>query len=138
MRVPAETSRAEIERVVRSHVYGDPDFRCFDTGKTTVQFDAYGRLVRFEIPPTKSDDEYRQGWHTLFLIIKAKFEVVEWAIKLDSTLQKGRAFDREFLANIVVGGQEMGRKGRTVYEEIQDGVTGYYRLLMPKEKSKND
>jgi hypothetical protein len=151
--VSEEKSRAEIEQTIRRHVGRDASFS-YGTipGKAAIQFSAYGRQVKFELPlpteeegfdkardgraprsePTSAqveawvDREYRRRWRCLLLIVKAKFEAVELEMELaGGEEEKARVFEREFLSRIV------GAGGQTLYEAIQDMKVGGIRLLPP-------
>jgi hypothetical protein len=121
--VPADRSRAEIERVLTR--YGAEEFMYgWDSRHATVGFIAGGRHVRFLLPmPAASEftstptgrrrtastardaweQSKRQRWRALGLVIKAKLEAVESGIV---------TFDQEFLAHIVMP------NGRTVADEV--------------------
>lgn len=117
--VSAERSRAEIEETLRR--YGATSFHSgWEEGHATVAFKLKNLLVRFILPfPSKKDrrfthkkvrggaespmtevqrekaydQEIRQRWRALLLVVKAKLEAVECGI---STLEQ------EFLAFIVL------------------------------------
>jgi len=140
--VPAERTRAEIEKLVAKH--GATHFvSAWGDGKAQMQFMIRGRLLQFvlrmptneeakkkaprgrytwQAPPSTNiqkwmEQEMRRLWRCLLLAIKAKLEIVENGIE---------TFDQAFLANIVVD-------GRTVYEHIVS-TEGKLRLLAPVEK----
>jgi hypothetical protein len=155
--VSEEKSRAEIEQTIRRHVGRDAAFS-YGTmpGKAAIQFAAYGRQIKFELPlPTKEegaekardgrapgrrptpaqieywlDQEYRRRWRCMLLIIKAKFEAVEMKMELaEGDVEKSGIFEQEFLACIV------GQGGQTLYQAIQEAKVGGQRLLPPVESN---
>jgi hypothetical protein len=114
--VPADRSRAEIERTLQR--YGASKFMYgYDEEHSMIAFVANNRQVRFILPMPDRDDprftmtpsgrkrrdansmlaEYekatRQRWRALALVIKAKLEAVESGITV---------FEDEFLAHIVL------------------------------------
>lgn len=114
--VPADRSRAEIERTLQR--YGASQFMYgYDEQHSMVAFAMAGRQVRFVLPmPDKNDPRFtmtpsgrkrrdpssmlaeyekatRQRWRALALVIKAKLEAVEAGITV---------FEDEFLAHIVL------------------------------------
>lgn len=114
--VPADRSRAEIERILQR--YGASKFMYgYDEEHSMIAFVADGRQVRFILPmPDKNDSKFthtptgrkrrdanamlaeyekatRQRWRALALVIKAKLEAVESGITV---------FEDEFLAHIVL------------------------------------
>ncbi len=120
--VPVEKTRAEIERLLSRH-------RCtkflagvdHEAHRATVQFQAYARIVKFEIAlPNPTDPKFRKikgsylernangvakvvqqeertRWRALLLVIKAKLEAVESNIA---------TFEDEFLAHTVLPNQQ--------------------------------
>lgn len=144
--VPADRSRAEIEKVLERYgagqfVYG------WDQETTLVGFSAENRQVRFSVPmPQRKDHALtetgkertevqldsamaqakRQRWRALALVIKAKLEAVESGIT---------SFDEEFLAHLVLPG------GATVAQDVipkvvQAYATGHLPKLLPGPKAK--
>lgn len=111
--VPSEKSRMEIERLLARHKasqYGT--FVDHEARHARVQFRLEDRIVRFVIAlPDRSkfygrsatsqyEQQERQRWRALLLVIKAKLEAVE---------SKIASFEEEFLAHIVMpGGQTVG------------------------------
>jgi hypothetical protein len=98
--VPVDRTRREIESVLER--YGADQFISgWESGRSMLGFRIKNRMVRFELilpPPdprrqVKIDQETRQRWRALLLVIKAKLEAVESNI---STLEK------EFLAHLVL------------------------------------
>jgi hypothetical protein len=146
-------SRAEIEQTIRSHVGRDASYS-YGTmaGRAAIQFSAYGRQIKFELPlPSREDAEKRAGrknsrrpptegqitewleqedrrrWRCMLLIIKAKFEAVELKLELAETeTERASIFEQEFLGCIVVG-----HEGQTLYQAIQEIKVGGQRLLPP-------
>ncbi len=115
-KVPANQTRNEIETMLtKKHgatgfVYGS------SSEMAMVAFEMHGWRIRFTLPlPTAkrgvSDKqlaaETRRRWRALGLVIKAKLEAVQSGIV---------AFEREFLAHIVVRGNE------TVGDQIIPGL----------------
>lgn len=120
--VPVEKTRAEIERLLSRH-------KCtrflagvdHESHRATVQFQAYARIVKFEIAlPDPADPKFRAikgsylernasgvakvvaqeertRWRALLLVIKAKLEAVE---------SKIATFEDEFLAHTVLPNQQ--------------------------------
>lgn len=109
--VPVQRSKAEIEDILTR--YGASAFASgWGEGKAVIQFDAAGRRIRFELPlpiqPEKRLDAWeqqcRQRWRCLVLILKAKLEAVESGIT---------TIEDEFLAHIVLpGGKTLGQWAR--------------------------
>ena len=143
--VPAENSRAEIERVICQYAGRDAEFSSGRrAGEAGILFVAHGRRVKFTVPlPTEAEaeiktrrknaaadsvvtesqknawieQETRRRWRCLLLAIKAKLEVVATEIS---------TFEEEFLAHIVVD------DGKTIYEKIR--VMEGKKLLPALEK----
>jgi hypothetical protein len=95
--VPVTKSRLEIEATVTR--YGADQFgSAFDQkgGRAMVQFRIVQWLVRFVLPlPHGDEQDRRQRWRALALVIKAKLEAVESGIT---------TVEEEFLPHIVVPG----------------------------------
>jgi hypothetical protein len=112
--VPADRSRAEIERTLQR--YGADGFMYgWEATKAMIQFRAHDRYVRFVVDMPDRDDflftptkrqrrsadavqsafeqAQRQRWRALNLVIKAKLEAVDAGIT---------EFEAEFLAHIVL------------------------------------
>lgn len=137
--VPAERSRAEIERTLQR--YGADGFMYGWEGRqATVIFRMQGRLIKFmlEMPDpnhfsrtpsgrfVRSRDRQhkaweqatRQRWRALCLVIKAKLEAVEAGIA---------EFQEEFLAHIVLP------DGRTVGQYMMPQIGAVYETgMMPR------
>jgi hypothetical protein len=92
-KVPVGQSRAELERVLER--YGAEAFMYgVDGARAVIQFRASGRLVRFDLPlPKDNDQETRRRWRALVLVVKSKLEAVASGIV---------TFEEEFLAHIVL------------------------------------
>lgn len=130
-RVPVSQSRGEIERLVLKHKCAQfMSGTDYDNGLVRVQFKAHDRFVRFTIHlPKKAtlgdrkdqeryEQEERQLWRRLLLVVKAKLESVESGIT---------TFEQEFLAHIVMPND------RTVFELIVRQIESAYSTgTMPK------
>ena len=120
--VPVEKTRAEIERLLSRHhctkFLAGVDH---EAHRATVQFQAHGRIVKFDIAlPDPEDPKYkrikgsylernasgvvkvvdqetRTRWRALLLVVKAKLEAVESQIA---------TFEDEFLAHTVLPNQQ--------------------------------
>jgi len=149
--VPITRSRAEIEDLLQKHK-ATQYLTAHDTerGVAIVQFKIQNRIVRFTVklprlddyaklrsrkgstwsPPAsdaqkqaKADQDGRQRWRALLLVIKAKLECVENGIA---------TFEEEFLAHIVLPNDQ------TVGEAILPRVAQVYEhggLLLPERTS---
>ena len=148
--VPAENSRAEIERIICRYAGRDAEFSSGRrAGQAAILFVAHGRRVQFIVPlPTGQEaeikarrknaasgsvvtesqreawieQESRRRWRCLLLAIKAKLEVVETGIA---------TFEEEFLAHIVAA------DGKTIYERIQMEEISGKKLLPALEKTRH-
>lgn len=142
-KVPVETSQGQIKRLVTSH--GASGFliaEAFDDEKEQLvgilQFAINHRMVRFErkypdsdseLPPVRKarseaqfesacEAEWRRRWRGLYLIIKAKLEMIEAG---DTTVE------REFMPDIMLP------DGSTVGSHIQPKLEHAYATgKMPK------
>lgn len=148
--VPVAKSAAEIESLLMR--YGAEDFaRGWKSGPPSVAvvgFKVKGRSVQFTLPlPDKGEkrfrqhrgvgyglvndataekrweQECRQRWRALCLVIKAKLEAVESGIS---------TFESEFLANLIVPGT--GRTiGQTVLPQLDEAyASGRAIALLPE------
>lgn len=135
--VPADRSRAEIERILSR--YGADTFGYVNQrNRVTIMFEVHGRRVRFDLPlPSPDDPEFRltptrkrrsdteaerayeqairQRWRALSLVIKAKLEAIETGLV---------TFEEEFLAHLVLPagstvGQWLGPQIARVYDTGQ-------------------
>lgn len=139
--VPADRSRAEIERLLQR--YGANAFSYgWQEDLAVIAFRAQGRQVKFTIQmPDREDPAFtrtpagkrqrteeqalraweqagRQRWRALALVVKAKLEAVESGIA---------TFEQEFLAHIQLP------NGQTVYEATVEGIAEAYETGdMPK------
>lgn len=117
--VPAERSRAEIERTLAN--YGAERFGTMtEPDGATIYFELKGRQIQLRVPMPPKDDkrftrshrsswrtvgtaerdkryeqEYRRRWRVLLITVKAMLEAVD---------SKVLTFDQAFLAHIVVPG----------------------------------
>ena len=135
--VPADRSKNEIETLLRK--YGaDQFFSGWSDNNAVIGFKMEGKMVRFHLPLPKADDpkyrktpsgrkrsglsaatvrrayeqEIRQRWRALLLVVKAKLEAVASGIT---------SFEQEFLAHIVMV------DGKTVAEWVMPQVNSMYQ-----------
>jgi hypothetical protein len=138
--VSTEKSRAEIETTLTR--YGATAFAYgWEGARASIQFEAKGRRIRFDLPlpdpkakkyerdgrnsvrsPEKRaaawEQDCRQAWRALALVIKAKLEAVAAGIT---------EFESEFLANIVLP------DGSTVGQQVRPKIAlAYEQNDMPK------
>ena len=142
--VTSDRSRSEIERTLAR--YGASQFMYgWETGRAVVGFAMEDRRVRFDLPmpdrndrrfthtPTRGtrrsetaidaeyDQEVRQRWRALALVVKAKLEAVAAGIT---------SFEEEFLAHIVLpSGETVGGWAVPQIEEVYR--TGKMPPLLP-------
>lgn len=146
--VPAEKSRAEIERLLLR--YGADQFMYgIKPEAAVIAFRAMGRHIRFILPfpnPTERrfthikhkgryyeekrsaekardvwDQEVRSRWRALALVIKAKLEAVESGIA---------EFEDEFMAHVVLpNGQTMSQHARPLIARAYE--SGQMPPLLP-------
>jgi hypothetical protein len=120
-RVPVSQSRAEIEKLLERHKakqYGTAVD--YDLRMARVQFRLAERIVRFvihlpdpeKVRGVKFEQQERQRWRALLLVIKAKLEAVENAIA---------TFEQEFLGYVVMPND------RTMHELTKGLVASAYR-----------
>jgi hypothetical protein len=133
--VPVERTRQEIEKALAR--YGADQFISgWEHGRAMLGFRVRDRMVRFEVPLPKAtdykwgygtsdtakqrqiDQDTRQRWRALLLVIKAKLEAVE---------SKIATFESEFLAHIVLPNNQT--VGEVVLPQIS---TAYQTGRMPK------
>jgi hypothetical protein len=163
-RVNEAQSRAEIERVIRKHLGREASFSYGSmSGRAAIQFAAYGRQIRFELPlpsreeaaqkagrhykdhqvrkPTPSEIEAwleaedRRRWRCLLLIIKGKLEAVSLRIELlESATDAEKA--SAFEQEFLASVVVQGKDGvvRSLYEAIRGASLGGQKLL-PEVKS---
>ena len=121
--VPAERSRAEIERTLTR--FGADQFGYgWRESASVIVFRAQGRHIRFILPmPTEADlkgmrikdareREIRRRWRALTLCIKAKLEAVATGIE---------SFEESFMAHIVLP------DGRTLAEATLPQIAQAYK-----------
>lgn len=120
-RVPVGQSRNEIEAALKR--YGADGFAFgWEDGRSVVQFRADGRYVRFTVamPDARSltraqyEQEERQRWRALLLVVKGKLESVEAGIE---------SFEEAFLAHVVLpdGGAVKDWLGPQIEAAYADG-----------------
>lgn len=127
-RVPVERTKVEIEQALTR--YGADQFISgWEHGRAMIGFRVRERMVRFELvlpsgedltsaKRERRDQEVRQRWRALLLVIKAKLEAVESQIA---------TFESEFLAHIVL--PDNRTVGEWLIPQIQ---TVYASGKMPK------
>lgn len=142
-KVDIATSKADIERLVTKHgasgfmtAWEDNDK---GIGHSLVMFRLRGRMLKYVVekpdpskirstrgrkPKTpKAEAEHRRRWRALFLIIRAKLEMVMMS-------DDPGAFDREFMANILLpNNQTVG--DAIVPKIIEAYETGNLPKLLP-------
>lgn len=101
--VPVSRSRAEVESLVLR--YGADQFGSAidnEGERAMIQFRIASWLVRFVLPLENcTDQQQRQRWRALVLVIKAKLEAVETGIT---------TIEEEFLPHVVTpGGETFGQ-----------------------------
>jgi hypothetical protein len=123
--VSVARTRQEVEQILTR--YGATAFGFMATqGKAVILFEAQDRKIKITVPlpagdSAKEQQEARQRWRALLLVIKAKLESVESGIE---TLEEA------FFANIVMP------DGQTVYEKARQHValaysSGQVQPLLP-------
>jgi hypothetical protein len=114
-RVPVDRSRAEIEQCLKR--YGASAFGYMtEIGRTILIFEAKGRKIKISVnmpkgTTEKENQQARQKWRALLLVIKAKLESVSSEIE---------TFEEAFYANVVLP------DGATVYERTHAEVALSY------------
>lgn len=113
--VPASRSRQEVENLVTR--YGADQFGSaldHEGGRAMIQFRIATWLVRFVLPLKDcTQQQERQRWRALVLVVKAKLEAVEDGIT---------TFEEEFLPHIVTpGGQTFGEWAVPQIRELKKG-----------------
>lgn len=92
--IPVSRSRSDIEQITLR--YGADQFASaidWESERAMVQFRIHTWMVRFLLPfAGSSEQQQRQRWRALLLVIKAKLEAVECGIT---------TVEQEFLAHIV-------------------------------------
>lgn len=122
--VPIDRTKSEIERTISK--YGATGFMTgWEGEKAMLAFTFGDRMVRFVVDDSnhqiekKRQQENRQRWRELLLLIKAKLEYVDSGIV---------EFEEEFLANIVTNNGETVAK-RVLPRLAEDIGSG--PLLLP-------
>jgi hypothetical protein len=112
-RVPVNQSRNEIEKTLVRYgasgfIYG------YDKESAIVGFRMSERHVKFMLPMKKgmNEQQERQRWRALLLVIKAKLEAVSAGITV---------FDDEFMAHIVTP------DGTTLGEQLRPQIESMYK-----------
>lgn len=99
-KVPQEQTLQEIQKVLKK--YGAQKFGYMsDISFVVIAFEMHNRRIRINLKILKNetDQNIRQKWRALLLIIKSKLEAIESKIE---------SFDEAFLAHIVLpNGQTM-------------------------------
>lgn len=116
--VPVSRSRDELERTLMR--YGADNFGYFNQGDAIkIAFCHQGLNVLFTVPNGEDDQQTRQRWRALNLVVKAKLEAIDSGIS---------TFEDEFLSNVVYrGGVTIGEHIRPQLPSVADG--GELRLL---------
>lgn len=158
-RVSESRSRAEIEEVIRKHLGRAASFS-YGTmpGRAAIQFSAYGRQIRFELPLPSQEDaaahagrtykgkqcrkptvaemsawleaEDRRRWRCLLLIIKGKLEAVALRIELlEISTDAAKASAFEQEFLASVVVQDKDGVQRSLYEAIRGASMGGQQLL---------
>lgn len=118
-KVPVDRTRHEIERALTANG-ADQFISGWEHGRAMLGFRLNKRMVRFELPLPIDDkrrqeqveQEVRQRWRALLLVIKAKLEAVQSGIT---------TFESEFLAHIVLPGNVT--VGQVMLPQIADAYT---------------
>ena len=101
--VPVAKSRMEIENTITRYK-ADQFGIALTSDKAMIQFRMKQWMLRFILPlPNTTEQDQRQRWRALALIIKAKFEAVE---------SKVTTLEEEFEAHIVMP------DGKTMHEHL--------------------
>jgi hypothetical protein len=102
-KVPISKSRLEIEAII-SRYKADQFGIALTTGKAMIQFRMKNWMLRFILPlPSTTEQDQRERWRALCLIIKAKFAAVD---------SKVTTLEEEFEAHIVMP------DGKTMHEHL--------------------
>jgi hypothetical protein len=111
-RVPVERTKAQIEHELER--YGADGFTSGWQGKQeAIGFLVGGLRIQISVERPDDDQERRQRWRALLLVVKAKLEAVDSGI---STIEQ------EFLAWVVCGnGQTIGQALLPQLESISHG-----------------
>lgn len=107
-RVPVVKSRSDIEQVLTR--YGADGFGFASFGNAAeIHFRYNGKHFKFRVEIPESEQENRQRWRALLLVIKAKLEAIESGIS---------TFEQEFLAFIAL--PSGGTTGEAMIPEIEN------------------
>lgn len=113
-KVPADRSRAELEQLLQRH--GATQRAVFfddEQGMVHIQFRMAERMIKlsFKAPP-KKEQETRQAWRAIILIVKAKLEYIA---------SGASTVEREFLADI------LAPDGQTVHQLLKTSVAQMFK-----------
>jgi hypothetical protein len=115
-KVPIEKTKAEIERLVKK--YGAKGFVAgWQGNQARIEFLAADRHIRFSVVVPANDQDARQRWRTLMLLVKAKLAAVD---------AKVVTFEQAFVGDIV-----MPATGKTVWEETNETIKLAYSTRGP-------
>lgn len=111
--VPVERSKAQIERELER--YGADGFKSgWQGNQEAIGFLIGGLHIQISVERPENDQERRQRWRALLLVVKAKLEAIDSGI---STLEQ------EFLAWVVCpDGQTLGQHLLPQLESISGGA----------------
>lgn len=123
-KVSVEKSKGDIDKALRRYgADGFMSFWCRKTYREGVSFDYNGLRVAVSMraEPEESEQQRRQRWRALLLVIKAKLEAVDSGIS---------TFEQEFLAWVC------DNKGSTIGERIIPQLPAFAqgRLALPAPK----
>ncbi len=114
-KVPVDKTRLEIERLVKR--YGAKGFVAGWQGQTArVEFLCAARHIRLSVTVPPAEQEARQKWRALLLLVKAKLSSVEAKIA---------SFEEAFVGDIVMP------DGRTVWESAREPIRIAYDTGKP-------
>ena len=119
-KVPVSRSRDEVERTL-TKAGATSLATMFDGGSASVAFRIEGRnyVIRLPYPDKPNDQDIRQRWRALLLLVKAKLEAFEAGIT---------TAESEFLAFAMLpSGQTLGEHLR----EHPEQLTTSGRLMLP-------
>jgi 6-phosphogluconate dehydrogenase len=109
--VPAERSRAEIEKLVKK--YGAKGFQSgWHGARAKVEFIAQDRVIRLTVVMPENAQAQREKWRCLLLLVKAKLAAIDAKIV---------TFEQAFVGDIVMPG------GKTVYESAAESIALAYK-----------
>jgi len=115
-KVPVRQSVSELEKTIyrygaKGFIYGKEEEG--DKESAMIQFKMGNKIVRFVLELPASEQERRQRFRALNLVVKAKLEAVE---------SKIASFEEEFMAHILLS------DGRTVGEVVLPEIEEVYKL----------